>query len=58
MQAAVERVMKTYGMMVNLNAEQEQDVREKVSAFLKDRPEGDEQKLTIEGLRFVRAMQP
>jgi hypothetical protein len=58
MEAAVDRVMKTYGMMVNLSCDQEQAIREKVSLFLKSKPDTDEHKLTVEGLRFVRALQP
>jgi hypothetical protein len=56
MEAAVDRVMKTYGMMVNLSQTQEQKVRDKVSKFLKDLKESDEQKLTVAGLRFVRGI--
>jgi hypothetical protein len=56
MEAAIDRVMKTYGMMVNLNQVQEQKVRTKVSKFLKNIDESDEQKLTVEGLRYVRGI--
>lgn len=56
MEAAIDRVMKTYGMMVNLSEVQEQKVRAKVAKFLKDTKESDEQKLTVEGLRFVRGI--
>ncbi len=56
MEAAVDRVMKTYGMMVNLSQIQERKVRDKVSKFLKDLKESDEQKLTVEGLRYVRGI--
>jgi hypothetical protein len=56
MEAAIERVMTTYGMMVNLTLAQEQTVREKVSKFLEERSETDEQKLAIEGLRYVRGI--
>jgi hypothetical protein len=37
MQAAIDRVMQTYGMMVNLTPLQEAEAREKVSKFLKDK---------------------
>ena len=37
MQAAVERVMQTYGMLVSLTSLQEREVREKVSSFLRDK---------------------
>jgi hypothetical protein len=37
MQAAIERVMTTYGMLVQLTPEQEQDARERVGRFLQDK---------------------
>ena len=37
MQPAIDRVMQTYGMMVNLTPAQEAEAREKVSSFLKDK---------------------
>ena len=52
MQAAVERVMQTYGMLVSLTALQEREVREKVSSFLQDKGD-DEHKLAVEGLRHL-----
>jgi hypothetical protein len=56
MQAAVERVMKTYGMMVNLTVDEEKAAREKVISHLAERPEADEQALAIEGLRYLRSV--
>jgi hypothetical protein len=47
MQAAVDRVMKTYGMLVNLTAQQEQVAREKVSSFLASACTDDENKLAV-----------
>jgi hypothetical protein len=47
MQAAIDRVMKTYGMLVNLTAQQEQAAREKVSNFLANAHTDDENKLGI-----------
>lgn len=55
MQAALDRVMHTYGMLVNLTAEQEQLAREKVTHFLASADTDDENKLAIEGLRYLRA---
>jgi hypothetical protein len=55
MQAAIDRVMHTYGMIVNLTAEQEQVAREKVSVFLAGTETNDENKLAVEGLRYLRA---
>ena len=58
MQAAIDRVMQTYGLLVNLSAEQEQIAREKVSSFLADTKTDDENKLAVEGLRYLRASPP
>ena len=51
MQAAIDCVMQTYGMMVNLTPVQEAEAREKVSNFLKDKG-GDEHDLAVEGLKY------
>ena len=52
MQAAIDRVMQTYGMMVNLTSEQEAEARQRVSNFLKDKG-GDEHDLAVEGLKYL-----
>jgi hypothetical protein len=57
MQAAIDRVMHAYGLLVNLTA-QEQDAREKVSRFLASTKTDDENKLAVEGLRYLRAFPP
>lgn len=49
----IERVMHAYGLMVNLTAEQEEAVRERLVSFLKSRT-GSEQELAVQGLRFLR----
>jgi hypothetical protein len=54
MQAAVDRVIKTYSMLANLTAVEEQVAREKVSSFLASIKTDDENKLAIEGLRYLR----
>jgi hypothetical protein len=54
MQAAVDRVMKTYGMIVNLTIDEERAAREKVTCYLAQKPETDENALAIEGLRYLR----
>jgi len=54
MQTAIDRVMHTYGMLVNLTAEQEQEARERVSSFLAKAETDDENKLAVEGLRYLR----
>jgi hypothetical protein len=56
MEQAIDRVMHTYGMIVNLTPADEQVVREKVSKFLGQKSEDDEQKLTIAGLQYVREL--
>ena len=52
MQAAIDRVMQTYSMMVNLTAAQEEEARESVSNFLKEK-DGDEHDLAVEGLKYL-----
>lgn len=56
MQPPLDRIMQTYGMIVRMTPDQERIVREKVSTFLGQKSEGDEQKLTIAGLRYVREL--
>jgi hypothetical protein len=56
MQAAIDRVMRTYGLIVNLTPAQEMLVREKVARFLGEKSETDERKLAIDGLRYVRGL--
>ena len=56
MQAAIDRIMQTYGMIVQMTPDQERVVRVKVSNFLGQKPEKDEHKLTIAGLQYVRAL--
>ena len=56
MEKAIDRVMHTYGMIVNMTPEQEHQLREKVSDFLRSKPETDEQKLAVEGLKYVRTL--
>ena len=51
---AIDRVMHTYGMLVNLTSKQEQEAREKVSSFLAKAETDDENKLAVEGLRYLR----
>ena len=54
MQAAIDRVTQTYGMIVNLTLDEERETREKVSTFLADAKTTDETKLAIEGLKYLR----
>ena len=56
MQAAIDRVMQTYGMIVNLSLDEERAAREKVSSHLAERPNASEQELAVEGLRYLRSI--
>jgi hypothetical protein len=49
-----DRVMKTYGMIVNLTADEERATREKVTTYHSEKPAADEYALAIEGLRYLR----
>jgi hypothetical protein len=55
MQTAIDRVMHTYGLIVNLTPEEERNIREKVSIFLATAKTEDETKLAVEGLRYLRS---
>lgn len=53
MQAAIERVMTTYRMMVHLTPEQEREARERVERYLQGKG-SDDHMLTVEGLKYLR----
>ena len=53
MEAAIDRVMTTYGMLVHLTADQERETRERVARFLEGKG-SDEHILAIEGLKYLR----
>jgi hypothetical protein len=55
MQAAIDRVMQTYGMLVNLTAEEERRVRDEVSKVMARANTDDENKLAVEGLKYLRS---
>jgi len=55
MQAAIDRVMQTYTMIVNLNADEERATRQKVTTYLAGKPETDKHALAVEGLRYLRS---
>jgi hypothetical protein len=55
MQAAIDRVMATYGMIVKLTPNEERAARERVMSHLAGKPEADERILAIEGLRYLRS---
>jgi hypothetical protein len=56
MQAAIDRVMHTYGMIVNLTPAEEEAVRQKVAKFLATAETADENQLAIQGLRYLRSV--
>jgi hypothetical protein len=56
MQAAIDRVMQTYTMIVNLTPDEQQAAREKVTRFLSEKPEASEHQLAVEGLRYLRSV--
>jgi hypothetical protein len=55
MKAAVDRIMRVYGMMQDITPEQEMEIRGKVVEYLKT-AKGDEHKLAVEGLKYVRQL--
>jgi hypothetical protein len=57
MQAAIERVIETYGMIVNLTVDEERAAREKVTSYLSEKKGIDERMLAIEGLRYLRSVE-
>jgi Mlc titration factor MtfA (ptsG expression regulator) len=56
MQAALDRVMQTFTMIVNLTPDEQQSVRAKVTSFLAKKQEASEQELAVEGLRYLRSV--
>jgi hypothetical protein len=53
MEDVIDQVMRTYGMMVNLTAIEEQSARERLAQFLKDKNDNT-RKLTVEGVKHLR----
>ena len=49
----IDKIMHTYGMMVNLTSQQNDDARERLAAFLAGKTD-DPRKLTLDGLKFLR----
>ena len=56
MQAAIDRVMRTYCLIEKLTDEEAQAAREKVSSYLAKKPDADEHALAVEGLRYLRSV--
>ena len=57
MDRVVERVVRTYGMMVNLSSEEERSTRERVIKFLAGRSE-EENVLAVEAIKHLRGSKP
>jgi hypothetical protein len=59
MQAAIDRIMQTYGMLVNQTAAASAEAREKVTEYIKtlsEAGEKDEHRLTVCGLTYLRQL--
>ena len=59
MQAAIDRIMQTYGLLVNQTAATSAEAREKVTEYLKtlsEAGEKDEHRLTVCGLTYLRQL--
>lgn len=54
MQEAIDRVMRTYGLIAKLNPEAECNLRQAVASYLATSAETDTNKLAVEGLKFAR----
>ena len=57
MQAAIDRIMQTYGLLVNQTAAAHAEAREKVTDYVKtlfDAGEKDEHRLAVCGLTYLR----
>jgi hypothetical protein len=55
MQAAIDRVMQTYSILVNLTAEEERNARDEVSKVMAGANTDDENKLAVAGLKYLRS---
>ena len=59
MQAAIDRIMQTYGLLVNQTAASTDETREKVTEYEKTLFEGgekDENRLAVCGLTYLRQL--
>jgi hypothetical protein len=59
MQAAIDRIMQTYGLLVNQTAAATEEAREKVTEYVKtlfDAGEKDEHRLAVCGLTYLRQL--
>jgi hypothetical protein len=59
MQAAIDRIMQTYGLLVNQTTAASSDAREKVTEYVKtlfEAGEKDEHRLAVCGLTYLRQL--
>jgi hypothetical protein len=54
MKTVIERVMRTYGLMVSLSEAQDQEARERLETFLRNKT-GSDHELAVQGLQFLRS---
>ena len=57
MQAAIDKIMQVYELMVNLKPEQAQEARRRLTLHLQ-KSNAREQALVVEGLKFLRKSVP
>ncbi|VIO69517.1 hypothetical protein CI1B_27230 [Bradyrhizobium ivorense] len=57
MEMIVERVVRTYGMMVTLSPQEEDLVRQRVLKFVEGKT-GDENTIAVEAIKFLRGPKP
>ncbi|UGY25478.1 MULTISPECIES: hypothetical protein [Bradyrhizobium] len=57
MEMVVERVVRTYGMMVTLSREEEDTVRKRVLEFVEGKT-GDENTIAVEAIKLLRGPKP
>ena len=53
MDEVIEKVMRTYALMVTLTPVEEQAARERLKQFLQDKSD-DTRRLAVEGVKFLR----
>jgi hypothetical protein len=53
MDDVIERVMRTYALMVTLTPAEEQGARERLERYLADKSD-DTRRLAVEGVKFLR----
>ncbi|WP_375775989.1 hypothetical protein ACE103_30010 [Bradyrhizobium sp. ma5] len=57
METVVERVVRTYGMMVTLAPNEEEEVRQRVMKFVVGQA-GDDNSVAVEAIKFLRGSKP